>query len=64
MVDDQRVTGVVAALEADDALRLLGQPVDDLALAFVAPLGPDHHHVSCHLVPRFRPDVPLAAKRR
>ena len=39
--DDQRVPGVVAALEADHRLRVVGQPVDDLALAFVAPLGAD-----------------------
>ena len=34
-VDDQRVAGVVAALEAHDDVGLLRQPVDDLALAFV-----------------------------
>src|SRR4030095_2499749 len=45
-VDDQRVAGVVAALEAHDALRALRQPVDQLALAFVAPLGSDDDHVS------------------
>ena len=45
-LDDQRVAGVVAALEAHHALRVVGQPVDDLALAFVAPLGADHDHVA------------------
>ena len=44
-VDDQRMAGIVAALEADDDVGLLGQPVDDLALALVAPLGADHHHI-------------------
>ena len=44
-VDDERMAGVVAALEADDDVGLLGQPVDDLAFAFVAPLGADHHHI-------------------
>src|SRR4051812_18094889 len=34
-----RVTGVVAALEADDHVGALGQQVDDLALPLVAPLG-------------------------
>ncbi len=46
--DDQRMTGVVAALEAHDAGRLLGQPVDDLALAFIAPLGADDDDVLAH----------------
>ena len=46
--DDEGVAGVVAALETHDDVGLLGQPVDDLALALVAPLGADHHHV-CHL---------------
>jgi hypothetical protein len=36
---------VVAALEADDALRALRQPVDDLALALIAPLGADDDDV-------------------
>ena len=44
-VDDQRMAGIVAALEADHDVGLLGQPVDDLALAFVAPLGADHDHI-------------------
>ena len=45
-IDDQRVAGVVAALEAHHALRAFGQPVDQLALALVAPLGADDHDVS------------------
>jgi hypothetical protein len=45
-IDDQRVACVMAALKAHDALRHLGQPVDEFALAFVAPLGPDHHDVT------------------
>ena len=46
-VDDQRVAGIVAALEADDDVGLLGQPVDDLAFTLVAPLGADHDNI-CH----------------
>ena len=46
-VDDQRVAGIVAALEADDDVGLLRQPIDDLALALVAPLGADHDNI-CH----------------
>ena len=38
-VDDQRMTGVVAALEANDQLGIECEPIDDLALPFVAPLG-------------------------
>ena len=44
-VDDKRMAGVVAALEANDDIGLLRQPIDDLALAFVAPLRADHHHI-------------------
>ncbi len=39
---DDRVPGVVAALEADDQIGLLGEQVGDLALALVAPLGANH----------------------
>ena len=45
-VDHQRVAGVVAALEAGDHVGPLAQPVDDLALALVAPLRADDHHVA------------------
>ena len=41
---DDRVAGVVAALEADDRARPLGEQVGDLALALVAPLGADYDH--------------------
>ena len=44
-VDDQRMPGVVAALEAHHALRVIGQPVDDLAFALVTPLGADDDYV-------------------
>ena len=47
--DHQRVAGIVPALEADDAGRALGQPVDDLALAFIAPLGADDDDVLAHV---------------
>jgi hypothetical protein len=40
-VDDERVTGVVAALEADHGLCTIGEQVDDLALSFVTPLSAD-----------------------
>jgi hypothetical protein len=44
-VDDQRVAGIVAALEAHHHVGALRQPVDDLALALVAPLGADDDDV-------------------
>src|SRR5205814_6848681 len=47
LVND-RVTGVVSALESDDDIRLLRQEVSDLAFALVAPLSTDdgrHGHV-------------------
>ena len=43
--DDERVAGIVTALEPHDDVGLLGQPVDDLALALVAPLGAHDNHV-------------------
>ena len=44
-VDDQRMAGIVAALEAHHDIGALRQPVDDLALALVAPLRADDHHI-------------------
>jgi hypothetical protein len=44
-VDDKRMAGIVAALEAHDDIGLLRQPVDDLALPFVAPLGADDDNI-------------------
>ena len=48
-VHDDRMAGVVAPVEAHDAVDLGGEPVDDLALAFVTPLGADDHYIFCHL---------------
>ena len=39
------MAGIVAALKADDDVGLLGEPVDDLAFALVAPLGADHDNI-------------------
>ena len=47
-VDDQRVAGIVAALEARHGSGPLGQQVDNLALAFIAPLGADDNDESTH----------------
>ena len=44
-IDDERMAGIVAALEAHDDIGLLRQPVDDLALPLVAPLGADDDNI-------------------
>jgi hypothetical protein len=41
---DDRVTGVVAALKANDHLGFLGDEVDDLPLALIAPLGANYDY--------------------
>ena len=38
------MAGVAAALEANDRLSLLGEVVDNLALALVAPLGARYYY--------------------
>ncbi len=58
-VDNERVAGVMAALEADDDVGLLGQPIDDLALALVSPLGAHHDHIG-HAAP-FPPTTSVLA---
>ena len=45
-IDHQRVARVVATLEAHHALGRFGQPVDQLALALITPLGAHHDHVA------------------
>ena len=44
-IDDDGVAGVVATLVAGDDVEVLGEPVDDLALALVTPLGAQKDHV-------------------
>ena len=46
--DEDRVTGVVAALGADHDVRLFGQDIDDFAFAFVTPLGAHKNCVGGH----------------
>src|SRR4030095_8347803 len=48
-VNDQRVAGVITALEAHNNVRLAGEQVDYFPFAFVAPLGADDCDV-CHCV--------------
>jgi hypothetical protein len=40
------MAGIVATLEAHDALCALGQPVNQLALAFITPLGSHDNDVA------------------
>ncbi len=47
-VDDQGVAGIVAALEAHDGADFLSEQIDDLALAFIAPLGTKHYDRLTH----------------
>ena len=44
-VDDQRMAGVMAALKTHDDIGGNRQPIDDLALSLVAPLGADHDDI-------------------
>ena len=53
-VDHERVAGVVAALEAHDDVGRDRQPIDDLAFAFVAPLGADHDDIGHRRSPSMR----------
>ena len=41
----QRVPGIVPALKPHHGIGAAGQPIDDLAFAFIAPLGADHGDV-------------------
>ena len=45
-IDDQRMASVVPTLKANHALRQLGEPVDQLALALIAPLSAHHNNVA------------------
>ena len=49
-VDDERVARVVAALEASDGGGALGQQIDDLALALIAPLRADDDDELAHFM--------------
>ncbi len=62
--DDERVARIVPALEAHDAVGVLGQPVDDLAFAFIAPLGADDDDVLAHQeAPVSRATMPASCRR-
>ena len=44
-LDQDRVSRVVPPLIARHNVKLLAQHIDNFPLAFVAPLGPDNHHI-------------------
>jgi hypothetical protein len=46
--DHERVAGVVSALEAHHGTDFLGEQIDDLALAFIAPLSAQHYDRLTH----------------
>ena len=46
LADEDRVAGVVAALIARHDVESLGEEIDDLAFALVAPLGAEDDYVS------------------
>jgi len=46
--DNQRMAGIVATLEADHTLGVVSQPVDDLPLALITPLGAHHNDILGH----------------
>src|SRR5262249_47320723 len=46
-VNHQRMAGIMAALKTDHDVGLLGEPIDDLAFALVAPLRANHDDI-CH----------------
>ena len=45
LADDERMPGIMPALEAHDDIGALAEPIDDLALALIAPLGADHRDI-------------------
>jgi hypothetical protein len=53
-LDDQRVAGVIAALEADYDIGILGEEVDDLPFALVSPLSSDNSDVGHISISDFR----------
>jgi hypothetical protein len=58
-VDHKGMAGIVPALETHDHVGTLGEPVDNLALAFITPLRSDHHDIR-----HFRFPVSLAPVMR
>ena len=47
--DDQGMAGIVATLKTGYHNRLISQQIDNLAFAFIAPLGAQHHDILSHV---------------
>ena len=47
-LNDQRMSGVMPALEAHYCSGLIGQQIDNLALAFITPLGAQDYYIFTH----------------
>ena len=47
-INHQCMTGIVAAVKTHHTVNALGEPVDDLAFAFVAPLSANHDNILSH----------------
>ena len=44
--DEDRMSGVMAALITRNGVKFLGKQIDDLALAFIAPLRAEHNQIT------------------
>ena len=49
--DHQRMAGIMTALKTHNDIGAAGQPVNNLALALIAPLGPDYGYVRHMFIP-------------
>src|SRR5205814_6370866 len=61
--DLNRVSGVVAALIADDDVEPLREQIDNLAFTFVAPLGAYDRYYHCQKQVYFRFEISNSRKR-
>ena len=63
-INDQRMARIVTALKARDHIRALAQPVNDLSLPLVPPLGSDDDDIGHGISLRFGKTVaPIAVRR-
>ena len=52
-LDHHGVSGIVAALEADDHVHFISQNVNDFSFSFITPLGSDDDISSHNCIPTF-----------
>jgi hypothetical protein len=45
------VASIMAALKTYDALGMIGQPINDLPLTLITPLGANHDDIFSHFQP-------------